>query len=51
VQGEALGVETASSESGGVIASTQIENFQLNGRNFQMLAMLVPGVNNTNGAQ
>src|SRR5258708_5334537 len=51
VQGEALGVETASSESGGVIGSKQIENFQLNGRNFQMLAMLVPGVNNTNGAQ
>ncbi len=51
VQGEALGVETASSESGGVIAGKQIENFQLNGRNFQMLAMLVPGVNNTNGAQ
>jgi hypothetical protein len=51
VQGETLGVETASSESGGVIASKQIENFQLNGRNFQTLAMLVPGVNNTNGAQ
>jgi hypothetical protein len=51
VQGETLAVETASSESGGVIASRQIENFALNGRNFQMLAMLVPGVNNTNGAQ
>src|SRR5258708_6246860 len=51
VQGEALGVERASSESGGVIGSKQIENFQRNGRNFQTLAMLVPGVNNTNGAQ
>src|SRR5579863_2518050 len=51
VQAEALAVETASSESGGVIAGHQIENLQLNGRNFQMLAMLVPGVNNTNGAQ
>lgn len=51
VQGEALAVETASSESGGTIASRQIENFALNGRNFQMLAMLVPGVNNINGAQ
>jgi hypothetical protein len=51
VQGEVLAVETASSESGGTIAGKQIENFQLNGRNFQMLAMLVPGVNNTNGAQ
>ena len=51
VEGETLSVETASSESGGVIASKQIENFALNGRNFQMLAMLVPGVNNTNGAQ
>ena len=51
VQAEPVAVETASSESGGVIASQQIENFALNGRNFQMLAMLVPGVNNTNGAQ
>jgi hypothetical protein len=51
VQGEALGVETASSESGGVIASKQIENFALNGRNFTMLAILVPGVNSVNGAQ
>ena len=51
VQGEALAVETASSESGGTIAGHQIENLQLNGRNFQMLAMLIPGVNNTNGAQ
>ena len=51
VQGEALGVETASSESGGVIGAKQIQDLSLNGRNFQMLAMLVPGVNNTNGAQ
>ena len=51
VQGEAVAVDTASSESGGTIAGKEIENFQLNGRNFQMLAMLVPGVNNTNGAQ
>jgi len=51
VQGESLAVETASSESGGTITGQQIENMQLNGRNFQMLAMLVPGVNNTNGAQ
>src|SRR3984893_1228945 len=36
VQAETLAVETASSESGGVIASKEIENFQLNGRNFQM---------------
>ena len=51
VQGEALGVETASSESGGTIGAKQIQDLSLNGRNFQMLAMLVPGVNNTNGAQ
>jgi Carboxypeptidase regulatory-like domain len=51
VQGETLSVETAASESGGVIGSKQIENFALNGRNFQMLAMLIPGVNNVNGAQ
>ena len=51
VQGEAVAVETASSESGGVIQSKQIDNFQLNGRNFAMLAILVPGVNSTTGAQ
>ncbi len=52
VQGDAaVAVETASSESGGVIASKQIENFALNGRNFTTLAMLVPGVNSINGAQ
>ena len=52
VQGDAaVAVETASSESGGVIASKQIENFALNGRNFTTLALLVPGVNSTNGAQ
>lgn len=50
IQGETLGVETASSESGGVIASKEIENFALNGRNFTMLAILVPGVNSTTGA-
>jgi len=51
VQGEAVVVETASSESGGTIESKQIQDLSLNGRNFQMLAMLIPGVNNTNGAQ
>ncbi len=52
VQGDAaVAVETASSESGGVIASKQIENFALNGRNFTTLALLVPGVNSVNGAQ
>jgi hypothetical protein len=51
VQGDAVAVETASSESGGTIGAKQIQDLALNGRNFQMLAMLIPGVNNTNGAQ
>jgi hypothetical protein len=51
IQGGAVAVETAASESGGTIESKQIQDLSLNGRNFQMLAMLIPGVNNTNGAQ
>jgi Carboxypeptidase regulatory-like domain/TonB-dependent Receptor Plug Domain len=43
-------VNTESSESGGTLTSTQIDNLMLNGRNFQTLAISVPGVSSTNGA-
>ncbi len=38
-------VETTSGASAGTIGATQMENLQLNGRDFRGLALLVPGVN------
>jgi hypothetical protein len=43
-------VNTQSSESGGTITSAQIDNLMLNGRNFQTLAIAIPGVSSTKGA-
>ena len=43
-------VNTESSDSGGTLTSTQIDNLMLNGRNFQTLAIAIPGVSSTNGA-
>jgi Carboxypeptidase regulatory-like domain/TonB-dependent Receptor Plug Domain len=43
-------VNTESSESGGTISSKQIDNLMLNGRNFQTLAIAIPGVSSTNAA-
>jgi hypothetical protein len=43
-------INTESSESGGTISSEQIGNLMLNGRNFQTLAIAVPGVASTSGA-
>ena len=43
-------VNTTTSESGGTISSKQISNLMLNGRNFQTLAIAVPGVSSTAGA-
>lgn len=40
-----LRVNTASGAVGGTITATQIENLQLNGRDFRGLALLIPGVN------
>ncbi len=42
-----LRVNTSSGAVGGTITSTQIENLQLNGRDFRGLALLVPGVNSS----
>ena len=50
VTANALQVNTQSSESGGTLTSTQIDNLMLNGRNFQTLAIAVPGVSSTKGA-
>lgn len=49
VETNPLAVETQSSDSSATIDSRQIETLLVNGRNFQTLAALAPGVNNTNG--
>lgn len=43
-------IDTETSESGGTITSEQIGNLMLNGRNFQTLAISVPGVASTSAA-
>jgi len=50
VQAEQQQVETESSESSGTITSEQVSNLMLNGRNFQTLAIAVPGVSSISGA-
>jgi hypothetical protein len=44
VQGQASAVDTETSSVGALIASTQMENLPLNGRNFTDLLSLAPGV-------
>lgn len=46
----AVQVNTETSESGGTISSKQIDSLMLNGRNFQTLAIAIPGVSSTNAA-
>lgn len=50
VTANAIQVNTETSESGGTLSSEQISNLMLNGRNFQTLAIAVPGVSSTAGA-
>jgi len=50
VTANALQINTESSENGGTISSEQIDNLMLNGRNFQTLAIAIPGVSSTNAA-
>ena len=50
VQADQQQVETESSESSGTITSEQVSNLMLNGRNFQTLAIAVPGVSSISGA-
>ncbi|WP_158944737.1 carboxypeptidase regulatory-like domain-containing protein [Granulicella sp. S190] len=49
VTADALAVETQDSGSGGTITSKQVENLMLNGRNFQSMGQLIPGVSSTAG--
>ncbi len=50
VSATAQAVNTETSELGSTIDSKQIDNLQLNGRNFQTLAIGIPGVASTVGA-
>ncbi len=50
VDAETVQVDTESSETGGTITEKQINNMMLNGRNFQTLAIAVPGVSSTTGS-
>ena len=49
VQANTLQVKTETSEDSSTIGSKEISTLLVNGRNFQSLATLNPGVNNTNG--
>ncbi len=49
VEADALAVQTESAENGGTISAKEVANLMLNGRNFQQLATLVPGVSSVNG--
>ena len=50
VEADTVAVQTESAESGGTISAKEVSNLMLNGRNFQQLATLVPGVSSVNGA-
>jgi Carboxypeptidase regulatory-like domain/TonB-dependent Receptor Plug Domain len=49
VEADLIGVQTESSESGGTISAKEVANLMINGRNFQQLATLVPGVSSVLG--
>jgi hypothetical protein len=50
VEADAQAVQTESAEAGGTITAKEVQNIMLNGRNFQALLTVVPGVSNVNGA-
>jgi len=50
VEADAVAIQTESAESGGTITAKEVQNIMLNGRNFQSLLTVVPGVSNVNGA-
>jgi Carboxypeptidase regulatory-like domain len=50
VQADAVAVQTESSELGGTVSEKEVSNLMLNGRNFQTLALIVPGVSAASGA-
>jgi len=49
VDANTIAVQTESAESGGTISAKEVANLMLNGRNFQQLATLVPGVSSIKG--
>jgi len=50
VQADAVTVQTESSESSGTVSAQEVSQLMLNGRNFQSLTQIIPGVSNINGA-
>jgi len=50
VEADAVVVQTESAELGGTVSSKEVSNLMLNGRNFQTLALIVPGVSAASGA-
>lgn len=50
VQADAVAVQTESAELGGTVSEKEVSNLMLNGRNFQTLALIVPGVSAASGA-
>lgn len=50
VEADAVAVQTESAELGGTVSEKEVANLMLNGRNFQSLALIVPGVSAASGA-
>jgi len=49
VEADAVVVQTESADLSGTVSEKEVANLMLNGRNFQSLAMIVPGVSSANG--
>jgi hypothetical protein len=50
VEADAVVVQTESADLSGTVNEKEVANLMLNGRNFQSLAMIVPGVSSASGA-
>ena len=50
VEADSVAVQTESAELGGTVSEKEVANLMLNGRNFQTLALIVPGVSAASGA-
>jgi hypothetical protein len=50
VEADAEVVQTESAEAGGTITAKEVQNIMLNGRNFESLLTVIPGVSSVNGA-
>ena len=50
VEADAVAIQTESAELGGTVSSKEVANLMLNGRNFQALALISPGVSSAAGA-